>query len=89
LHRSVIVFGGDYVLHAEIIPALFHLHILPSEHRDFTVITKSLIRDNHVDLHRARGSFLLRVDDLHTQCQCGTCTDQCEYYRFVLHVALL
>jgi hypothetical protein len=41
-----------------------------------------------VDLHCTRGGFLLRVDDLHTQCQCSTCTDHCEYYRFVLHVAL-
>jgi hypothetical protein len=69
LHRGVIVFGGDYVLDAEVILALFHLYVLCTENWNFAVIVKGLVRYNHMDLHRTRGRFLLRMDDLHTQGQ--------------------
>jgi hypothetical protein len=69
LHRGVIVFGADYVLHAEVILALFHVYVLRTENWNFAVIVKGLVRDNHVDLYRARGRFLLRTDDLRTQGQ--------------------
>ena len=69
LHRGVLVFGGDYVLHAEVILALFHLYVVRTENRYFAVIVKGLVRDNQMDLYRTRGRFLLRMDDLRTQRQ--------------------